>query len=167
MGVQTSVPAPITIRGRDFRWGSRTYVMLRPYVLEPILTFSVGLYNKPKQFADQEAAIGETLGTPKQEGVRDIEIGNGQAWYYHADRILEIWECFLWEEFRSHPFADNPHMQKLWQGFEAWLIKQFPQATRIVTPFQDPIANTIEEYQAFLRSLGYTPLAKAAFGKLL
>ena len=27
MGAQTSVPAPITIRGREFRWGSRTYVM--------------------------------------------------------------------------------------------------------------------------------------------
>jgi len=27
MGTQTSVPQPITIRGREFRWGSRTYVM--------------------------------------------------------------------------------------------------------------------------------------------
>jgi dihydropteroate synthase len=27
MGAQTSVPSPITIRGREFRWGSRTYVM--------------------------------------------------------------------------------------------------------------------------------------------
>jgi len=27
MGAQTSVPAPITIRDREFRWGSRTYVM--------------------------------------------------------------------------------------------------------------------------------------------
>jgi dihydropteroate synthase len=27
MGTQTSVPTPITIRGREFRWGSRTYVM--------------------------------------------------------------------------------------------------------------------------------------------
>jgi len=27
MSTQTSVPQPITIRGREFRWGSRTYVM--------------------------------------------------------------------------------------------------------------------------------------------
>jgi dihydropteroate synthase len=27
MGSQTSVPSPITIRGREFRWSSRTYVM--------------------------------------------------------------------------------------------------------------------------------------------
>src|SRR6266702_1139040 len=68
--------------------GSRTYVMLHPYVLEPILTFSVGLYNKPKQFADQDPAIGETVGGPKQEGVRDIQIGSSQAWYYHEDKII-------------------------------------------------------------------------------
>jgi dihydropteroate synthase len=27
MSTQTSIPSPITIRGREFRWGSRTYVM--------------------------------------------------------------------------------------------------------------------------------------------
>src|SRR5438874_7912349 len=48
--------------------GNRTYVMLHPYVLEPILTFTVGLYNKPKQYADQDPAMGETLSNPKQEG---------------------------------------------------------------------------------------------------
>ena len=56
-------------------------------------------------------------------------------------------------------------MPKLWSSFEKWLMKQFPEATRMVTPFNDPIAKTIEEYQAFLRSLGYEPVAKAAFGK--
>src|SRR5205823_998319 len=125
-------------------------VMLHPYMLEPILTFSIGLYNRPKQYADQDPAIGETVGGPKQEGVRDIQIGSAQAWYYHKDRILEIWECFLCEDFRTHPFVDDPHMQKLWQGFEAWLIQQLPQATQIITPCNDPIAKTIGEYQAFL-----------------
>ena len=56
-------------------------------------------------------------------------------------------------------------MPKLWQAFEHWLYKQFPEATRVVTPFNDPIAKTIEEYQTFLCSLGYTPIAKSAFGK--
>jgi hypothetical protein len=58
-------------------------------------------------------------------------------------------------------------MRKLWQGFEAWLVKQFPEARRMVTPFNDPLANSIDEYQAFLRSLGYESIAKAAFGKKL
>jgi hypothetical protein len=153
------------IRPMNTRKGTRTYVMLHPYVLEPILTFSFGLYNKPKKYADQGEVIGETLGTPKQEGVRDVQIGSSQAWYYHEDRTLEIWECFLWEDFRTHPFVDDLHMQKLWKAVEAWLVKQFPQAIRIVTPCNDPIAENIDEYQTFLRSLGYEPVAKSAFGK--
>src|SRR6266568_6149027 len=145
--------------------GTRTYVMLHPYALEPILTFTVGLYNKPKAYADQEASIGETLSGSKQEGVREVEIGSGQAWYYHQGKIIEIWECFLFSGFRDHPFVADPHMQKLWLGFEGWLARQFPEATRIVTPFHDPIAHSIGEYQTFLRSLGYESVAKSAFGK--
>ncbi len=96
-----------------------------------------------------------------------MQIGTAQAWYYHQDNILEVWECFLWEGFRTHPLVDDPHMQKLWQGLETWLVKQFPEATRIMTPFHDPIAHSIEEYQTFLRSLDYEPVAKDAFGKNL
>jgi hypothetical protein len=146
---------------------TRTYIMMYPYVLEPILTFTVGLYSKPKQYADQEAAIGQTHGGSKQEGVREVQIGSSQAWYYHQDKTIELWECFLDSVFRTHPFVHDPHMKKLWQALEAWLIRQFPQATQIVTPYNDPIAHSTEEYQTFLRSLGYTPVAKAAFGKCL
>ena len=56
-------------------------------------------------------------------------------------------------------------MQNLWQSFEHWLIKKFPKATILATPFNDPIAQSIDEYQAFLKTLGYSPLAKAAYGK--
>ncbi len=63
--------------------------------------------------------------------------------------------------------TEDLYMQTLWSSFEHWLAKQFPEATRIVTPFNDPIANSIEEYQTFLRSLGYEPVAKAAFGKTI
>jgi hypothetical protein len=147
--------------------GTRTYVMMHPYVFEPILTLTVGLYKKPKQYADMGEAIGETVGGPKQEGVRDVQIGSAQAWYYHEDKIIELWECFLDSRFRSHPLVNDPHMHTLWQGFEQWLVKQFPQATRIISPFNDPIAETLQEYQAFLRSQGFEPVAKAAFGKRL
>jgi hypothetical protein len=155
------------IRPIPTRRGTRTYVMLHPYVFEPILTLTVGLYKKPKQYADMGEAIGETVGQPKQEGVREVQIGSSQAWYYHQDKIIEIWECFLDSRFRKHPLVDDPHMHRLWQGFERWLVKQFPEATRIVTPFNDPIAHSLEEYQEFLRSLGYESVAKAAFGKSL
>jgi hypothetical protein len=56
-------------------------------------------------------------------------------------------------------------MQQLWQAFERYLVKKFPQAQTLATPFNDPIAESIEEYQGFLKSLGYSPLAEAAYGK--
>jgi hypothetical protein len=49
--------------------------------------------------------------------------------------------------------------------FERWLIQRFPQATTLATPFNDPIAESIDEYQSFLKTLGYSPIAEAAFGK--
>lgn len=143
----------------------RTYVMMHPYVFEPKLTLTVGLYDTPKKYADQESAIGKTIGQPKQQGFREVQVGNAQAWYYHADKILVLWECFFEDRFRKHPLSEDANMQKLWKGFEHWLIKQYPQATTIATPHNDPIAESIEEYQAFLKKLGYSPLAEAAFGK--
>jgi hypothetical protein len=35
----------------------------------------------------------------------------------------------------------------------------------VATPFNDPIAESIEEYQLFLKKLGYSPIAQGAFGK--
>ena len=107
------------------------------------------------------------LGGPQQDGVRERQIGSAQAWYYHEDKTIELWECFIFDMFRKHPLVDDPHMHKLWQGFERWLREQFPQTSRIVSPHFDPIARTPEEYQTFLRLLGFKPVAKAAFGKQL
>jgi len=44
--------------------GIRTYVMMHPYVVEPKLTLTIGLYSNPKHYADQESPIGETIGRP-------------------------------------------------------------------------------------------------------
>jgi hypothetical protein len=74
--------------------GLRTYVMMQPYVLEPRLRLTVGLYDKPKRFADQDSAIGETIGQPAHDGVSEVQLGNAQAWYYHADKTIVLWECF-------------------------------------------------------------------------
>ena len=57
-------------------------------------------------------------------------------------------------------------MTKLWQSVEKYFTRKFPRADRIVTPFDDPLFQT-EAYQAFLKSLGYEPVAQAAYGKLL
>jgi len=56
------------IRPMGTRKGIRNYIMMHPYVPEPILTLRVGLYEKPKHYADQDAAIGETLGEYSKKG---------------------------------------------------------------------------------------------------
>ena len=138
--------------------------MMHPYVLEPKLTFTVGLYAKPKKYADQESPIGEVIGS-NNEGKREVQLGNAQAWYYPADKTIVLWECFFEYRFRNHPLPEDANMQKLWQTFERYLVQKFPKAETMATPFNDPIAESIEEYQAFLKSLGYSPLSKSAYGK--
>jgi hypothetical protein len=152
--VQLSVPG-----------GTRVYVMLHPYVLQPKLIMTVGLYKKPKQLADTDPVIGKTLGT-RQEGLQEIEIGSGQAWYYPEDRTLVLWECFLNSFVRDSALLQDTNMTALWYSFEAWLRQRFPDTRTIATPFSDPLFQT-QEYQAFLRTLGFSPIEKAVFGKAL
>jgi hypothetical protein len=94
-------------------------------------------------------------------------VGNGQAWYYQGDKTIVLWECFFNDRFMKHPLPTDKNMQNLWKRFELWLVKKFPKATTLATPFNDPIAESIDEYQSFLRKLGYSPIAQSAFGKKL
>jgi hypothetical protein len=146
--------------------GKRTYVMMQPYVREPNLTLTIGLYDKPKQYADQESSIGKVIGS-RQEGFKEVQVGNAQAWYYHTDETIVLWECFFNKRFMKHPLLTDTNMQHLWKRFELWLVKKFPKASTLATPFNDPIAKSIDEYQSFLKKLGYSPIAQAAFGKKL
>ncbi len=147
------------------RKGKRTYVMMHPYVFEPNLTLTIGLYNKPKHYADQDSPIGETIGAPQVQGFREAQVGNAQAWYYHTDKTIVLWECYFDSRFHKHPLPTDTNMQNLWQSFEHYLLKKFPQASTLATPFNDPIAESIDEYQIFLKTLGYSSLAQGAFGK--
>ena len=144
--------------------GQRTYVMMQPFVLEPKLTLTVGIYNQPKKYHDQESPIGEVIGS-SHEGFKEVQVGNAQAWYYSADKMIVLWECFFEDRFRKDALTTDKNMQNLWKGFEHWLINKFPKATTLATPFNDPIAESIEEYQSFLKSLDYSLLAQGAFGK--
>jgi hypothetical protein len=147
--------------------GKRTYVMKHPYILEPKLFMTVGMYPKPKHYADQDEAIGEMLST-QVKGMRQYQIGSDQAWYYPQDKLIVLWECFFDAHMRNvKSLTEDLYMQKLWRSFEHWLVRQFPEATRIATPFNDPIAKSIEEYQTFLRFLGFQPIVQAAYGKTI
>ncbi len=147
---------------RSFK-GERISFHIVPYVEEPniILTLCV----PPNGYADTDA-IG-TVQASRTEGLRQTPIGKCQASYYPADTTVLIWECFLNHVFRSSTSpGEDPNMQKLWQATEKYFAKKFPRADRIVTPCDDPLFQR-EAYQAFLLSLGYGPVAKAAYGKVL
>jgi len=133
---------------------------VHPYVFEPNLTFTVGLYTKPKQYADQESPIGEVIGS-NNAGLREVQVGNAQAWYYPADKTIVLRECFFDDRFRKHPLPEDVNMQKLWQSFEHWLTKQFPKASTLATPFNDPIAESIDEYQSVFKIFGLLPTCKS------
>ncbi len=69
--------------------GVRTYLHLRPFVLVPDITLTIGLYPQPRS----DKAIGEVVRAHERE-MREVEIGNVQAQSY-PDRTLVLWECLL------------------------------------------------------------------------
>ena len=85
--------------------GVRTYVQVRPYVLEPEITLTIGVYEQQRA----SGAIGEVLDSTWQ-GMRHRDIGRAQAWYYPADELVVLWECYLHERERrgSIPSAIAP-----------------------------------------------------------
>jgi hypothetical protein len=143
--------------------GERISFHIQPYVEEPHSILTRGI--PPNGYADTDA-IGKVQES-RVEGFRPTPVGKCQAWYYPADTTVVIWECFLDRAFRSKTSpAEDPNMQKLWQAVETYFAKKFPRADRMVTPFDDPQFQR-EAYQAFLPSLGYEPVAQAAYGKVL
>jgi hypothetical protein len=147
--------------------GIHTYIHMKPYVQVPQQTLTIGLFNKPKQYADMEPAIGTVISS-QETGHNEIEIGNAQGYYYHPDKILVIWECYLFSHFyeQRRPDTEDPNQAKLWVSFEKFLLHQFPDAKKITTPWHDPMFEDTA-YEAFLQCMGYEKIAQAAYGKTL
>lgn len=149
--------------------GMCTYVNLRAYVLVPDIRLTIGIYPHPKQYADQEPSIGKVIASEEKPKQKEQEIGDGQAWYYPADKTIVLWECGLYSHFEEgRSIHQDDNIKGLWTGFERFLVSQFPEATQIATTYSDPSYKT-EEYQQFLTTLGYQPhpTAKAAWSKEL
>ncbi len=155
--------------------GMSTYVNLRAYVHVPDITLTVELYPATVRRIVPDV-IGEVAGVSEKPKPKEQDIGDGQAWYYPADRTIVLWECGLYEYCRKKNLADrepipiheDPNMRGLWTGFEQFLTTQFPDAVQIATTFSDP-AYPNEQYRAFLTSLGYSahPAAHAVWSKAL
>ena len=84
------------------------------------ITFTVGIYDNPKTFADQEPSIGHVIGS-QQEGFDETVIGTSQAYYYHQDRLLVLWEAFLNNHFtvtEHEKKTEDPNLHLLWTSIE-------------------------------------------------
>ncbi len=166
---------PYTRRERDteiirlqHKSGIQTYYHIQPYVLTPRITLTVGLYNNPKEYADQEPTVGQVIGSQK-EGYDETVIGSSQAYYYHQDRLLVLWEAYLHDHFtvqdRQKKIGD-PNLRLLWTSIEGFLTGRHPEAKRIVTLWDDGAFET-DAYREFLRSLGYQDAEPGVYGKQL
>ena len=78
------------------RTGTRRSFHAKPYVLEPEITLTAGLSSIPRP----AGAIGEVTDAA-WHGMRHREVGQAQDWYYPADRVLMIWECFLLDQYKE------------------------------------------------------------------
>ena len=146
--------------------GTRTYVHAKPYLLEPDVRLTVALAPRvpaPEAASRPGAEIGRVVGS-EHRGWRRREIGQAQAWHYHEDRTLVLWESFLEERFRSgdDPAVDAAHVT-VWQGFERWLLAHLCGVERIMTTWEDEYDRDV--WAKFLRQQGYAPLPPAAFIK--
>jgi hypothetical protein len=138
--------------------GTRTVVHAQPYIIVPHITLEVAPTAHPTG-----GQLGEVTDS-RWEGMRPEYIGQCQGWYYHEDRTLVVWEALLEDRYQTGEAPDDANLRLLWQGFEAFLLRQFPDAQQLVTTPDDPLYE-VADYQRFLKSLGYQPLSPQAFGK--
>ena len=138
--------------------GERVYVHAKPYILVPDITLTVGLYDHPSD----TGAIGE-VSRSDWTGMHHEEVGQMQAWFYPADALVLLWECFSEDRYRGNDPTTDPTLATLWTGFAAWLLARFPTARRLVTTWE-PLYDR-PRWQAFLTSQGYEPVTPATFRK--
>lgn len=140
------------------RTGTRRYFHAKPYVLEPEITLTVDL--SPAHRPD--GAIGAVRDST-WEGMRHREVGQAQAWYYPADRVLVIWEYFFLDPYREPLPLRDMSLLTLWMGFERTLLRRLPQAERLVTTWEDVYPR--ERWADFLMAQGYAAEGGAVFAK--
>lgn len=122
----------------------RAYVHAKPFILEPRYFATVAW--------DSAQGRGEIIDS-EQKGVQEHYIGNAQAWHYAKDDVLVLWECYLYEPYRSGPPEKDDAHVKIWTSFDDWLTERFDPGL-ILSPAWEPVYEA-ELWQEFLRSRGY------------
>lgn len=139
--------------------GERIYFHARPYILVPDIRITIGAYGQP-----EGSKIGDVLSS-EWEGMRHQEIGNAQAWSYPSDRLLIIWEAYLFDHYREPNPTEDEALKTIWIGFETLLLEHARGAERIATPAWEPLYEEGALWQDFLCSQGYRPFNERAFNK--
>ncbi len=140
------------------RRGERLYTHAQAYVLWPVITLTAGL---------PVVVTGEALGSVLNSdytGVRPVEIGDAQGWYYPEDGVAVLWECLVGERYRAGDPSKDRLLALLWDGFERVLLERSLGAVRVVTPSWEPLYEP-SAWHRFLEGRGYAPVAERAWGK--
>jgi hypothetical protein len=145
---------PIAVKRGD----TKIYFHAKSYILILRITLTVGL-TKPKADSSE---IGKIIGSDVTK-LKELEIGNAQAWYYPVEKALVLWECYPYEQYAKQDPRINPLLATLWQGFEKHLLKELPDTTRIYTGYEPIYENQV--YQTFLAKQGYHAIDRGAFVK--
>jgi len=128
--------------------GEQVYFHAKPYYNEPEFQVVVALYHQP-----QGSAIGQVRAV-RQVNTKHVHIGQAQAWFYPADRLLVLWECYLFDWCRTGAPAQDVRHVAVYQAFERWLITRC-QPSLIVSPAWEPVYHK-QLWQEFQAQQGYT-----------
>lgn len=149
-----SSPLPLQIAA-----GKRIVLDIAPYVPSFVPASDERASQPPKS----DSITLQKRTTPKHP---EQDIGRAKGYYYPLEHLLVIWECSFFPSWvaQKHALLGDPHMEMLWQAIERLLLIVFPDATRLVTLGHDPDWND-DDFQAFLRHLGYAPGERGIFEK--
>ncbi len=140
------------------RHGERLYVHAQAYILWPVITLTASL-----SVTAPAGALGTVLESG-YTGVRPVEIGDCQGWYYPEDGFAVLWECLVGDRYRAADPSQDRLLSLVWEGFERHLLERSPNARCVATPSWEPLYEP-PAWDRFLEGRGYSPVAERAWGK--
>lgn len=86
---------------------------------------------------------------------RERRIGEADAYFYHEDCILLLWRCRIVEPCRQHDPNGDALLHAVWEGFDRFLHRRFPDARSMVTPAWN-LPYPSRRWLLFLAAHGFT-----------
>jgi hypothetical protein len=96
---------------------------------------------------------------------REQRLADAQSWFYPAHRSIVLWEVIpasTWWAPTDDPREDLV-LRTLWRAYEGFLIARFPDATTLLSTWEDTYHRA--DWEGFLTTVGYHKSAPATFSK--